>query len=541
MTLGGALLVESLVAHGVRHVFCVAGESYLPVLNALLDYPEIKVITCRHESGASFMAESYANLTGRVGVVFVTRGPGACNASIGLHAARQSSAPVIMFSGLISSADAGKEAFQEFDIATMFAPLSKWSTVIDKIERIPEFVSRAFHTALSDRPGPVVIGLPEDILFGKTQLTSSASVIPVSQMKPSDQDLAALRGKLAQAERPVIIAGGGGWSDQACEDLASFSSASHIPVTAAFRRHDVFNHNHGNYIGELGTGPNPKLVSRVGQADLVIVLGERPDEMTMQSYTLFKEGQQFVHVYPSQDVFGKVFVPHLAIAADPGAVVAALAASHVDGRRWAVWRDEARKDYLEWSDIKADVASRWSGADMTDVFRQLRDLLPKDAIVTTDAGNFSGWCQRYLRYGRPGRLLAPVCGAMGYAVPSAVAASLEYPDKVVVGFCGDGGFMMTGQELATAAHHGAKPIIIVCNNNMYGTIRMHQEREYPGRVVATALTNPDFIKLGESYGFFAARVEKAQDFTAVWQKALSSGKGALIEITQDPKQISTRS
>ncbi len=540
MVSGGRILVEALAAQGVERVFCVAGESFLPVLDAFLDHPKIQVITCRHESGAAFMAEAYAQLTGKPGIIFVTRGPGACNASIGIHTARQSSVPVILFSGLIHNRNAGREAFQEFDIAAMFAPLAKWADVIKSISSIPEHIARAFAVAQGDRPGPVVVGLPEDVLFDEGTAKAVAPH-PVPKLKPSDKDLAAIKKELSSAQRPVVIVGGSGWSDVDCENLASFASAGHLPVAGGFRQQDIFNHNHASYIGELSLGPNPKMIERLRQAGLVFFLGARPDEITMQGYALLQPGQRTIHVYPSKEVFGKVFRPDVSIIAHAQDVVAALAADFsIDGRKWAGWCDEARKDYVEWTAI-AEKDEPWKGADMTEIFRQMQELFPADAIITTDAGNFAGWPQRYLKYARPGRLLGPVSGAMGYGVPAAVAASLEYPDKTVIGFCGDGGFMMTGQEIATAVHHGAKPIIIVCNNGMYGTIRMHQEREYPGRVSATALTNPDFVRLGESYGVFSARVNKASDFKKLWPDVLKSGKAALIEIRMDPKQISTRS
>lgn len=541
MISGGKILVQALAAHGVKRVFTVAGESYLPVLDALLDYPEIGVVTCRQESGATFMAEAQAQLTGAPAVAFVTRGPGACNAAIGIHAARQSSTPVIMFVGLISIGDRDKEAFQEFDLPQMFGSLTKWSAVIDRAERISDYVTRAFHVARSGRPGPVVLGLPEDILFGTAEETAP-KVINAAPVKPSGQDIAALTKMLASARRPLVLVGDNNWTDRACEDLASFSSASHLPAVCAFRRHDIFNHGHGNYIGELGTGPNPALVERVKQADVILCLGARLDEITTQIYTIPRRDQKLIHVYPSAEIFGQSMVPDLAIVSDMVPLAAMLAAGHeIDGRPWAGWRDEGRKEYLAWSDLSSAEPQGWCGADMTHVFRQLRDLLPADAVITTDAGNFSGWCQRYLRHGRPGRLLAPVCGGMGYGVPSAIAASLEYPERIVAGFCGDGGFMMTGHELATAMHHGARPIIIICNNNMYGTIRMHQERDYPGRVSGTALTNPDFAQLAASYGAFSAAVDDSRDFTYVWTKAVASKNLAVIEIRMDPRQMTTRS
>lgn len=541
MPTGGHVLVKALSAHDVSRVYCVAGESYLPVLDGFLDFSGIDVVTCRHESGATFMAESYGNLHGKPGVALVTRGPGACNASIGVHTAMQSSTPMILFVGLINTVDRDKEAFQEFDIKSMFGSLSKWASVIDTPERIGEYVARAYHVAVSGRPGPVVLGLPEDILFPEVA-DQAIKTIPQTQIAPTNADIKAVQDMLSAASSPLVIVGGGGWSAEACENLASFASKAHLPVVTAFRRQDIFNHHDGNYIGELGTGPNPVLVERVRQADVILALNTRLNEITTQEYSLFQEGQKIIQTYPSAEEFGKSVIPDLTVTAHIEPLSEALAAAmRLDGRKWAGWRDEGRQEYLRWSAIDQNVDRKWKGADMTQIYAFLQDALPKDAIVTTDAGNFSGWAQRYLRYGRPGRLLAPVSGAMGYAAPSAVAASIEQPERVVLGLCGDGGFMMSGQELATALHHGAKPIMMVCNNGMYGTIRMHQDKHYPGRVSGTGLTNPDFVKLAESYGAFTARVEDAADFPKVWQQAVGSGTLALIEVVQDPAQITTRS
>lgn len=535
---GGQALVKALDEHKIERVFCVAGESYLPALDALLDSPATEVVTCRQESGVTFAAEAYGLLTGKPGIAFVTRGPGACNASIGVHAAKQSSSPLVMFVGLVRTEDRGKEAFQEFDLPQMFGSHTKWSAVIDRVEDIPRMVCQAMHLAVSGRPGPVVLGLPEDIL---SQELGDCEIKPV-MVQPQAVHAHSVKNILnilSGAQRPVVIVGGSCWSDQACQDLASFAAGAHLPVAASFRRQDLIDHDAGSYIGELGTGPNPKLVEAVGQADVVLVLGARINEIMAQSYTLFKPEQTLIHVYPDAEETGKAYAPDLAVQADIELFAAALAAARLDGRNWAGWRDRLRAQYTEWSDIEEGTGAGWDGADMTQIFAKLRKLLPEDAIVTTDAGNFSGWCQRYLRYGRPGRLLAPISGAMGYAVPSAISASLECRDKVVVGFCGDGGFMMTGMELATAMHHGAKPIIIVCNNSMYGTIRMHQERDFPGRISGTELTNPDFVKLAESYGAFSARVSDEADFESVWKEAVAADRLALIEIQMDPRQITT--
>jgi acetolactate synthase-1/2/3 large subunit len=534
---GGHVLVKALKAHNVTRVFCVAGESYLPVLDAFLDYPEIEVITCRHESGAVFMAEAHARLTGGPAVAFVTRGPGACNGSIGIHAAMQSSAGVVLFVGLINTMDRDKEAFQEFDIKQMFSALGKWTSVIDRGERIAEYTSRALHVAASGRHGPVVIGLPEEILFNKAP-EQDVKVIPSSAIVPSEKDISDITSLLSKAKKPLVLVGGGNWTDDDCAALAKFADGAGIPVAASMRCQDVFDHENSNYIGELGFGPNPKLVDRVKGADVILALGSRIDEVTTQAYTLFQKGQKIIHVCVTAAEFGKAVIPDLAVQSYVGPVAQALAKSgKIEGATWKSWREEARADYLAWSEAKP--VGGWKGADMTEIYCQLQNLLPEDAVITSDAGNFAGWSQRFLRYGRPGRQLAPISGAMGYGVPSAIAASLHYPDRVVLGACGDGGFMMTGQEIATAMMYGAKPIILVCNNSIYGTIRMHQEREYPGRPSGTTLQNPDFVKLAESYGAFGARVDDAKDFESVWKKALAAKKFALIEITMDPRQITT--
>ncbi|AGH97528.1 thiamine pyrophosphate-dependent enzyme [Micavibrio aeruginosavorus] len=540
---GGLVLVDALHRLGTRRISCVAGESYLPVLDALLDYPDIDVITCRHEGGAGFMAESWGKLSGQPGICFVTRGPGVCNASIAVHTAKQDSTPLIVFMGQVRRWERGREAFQEVDVRAVFGDLAKWAVEIDDPSRIPEIVNRAWHVATTGRPGPVVIGLPEDMLSEMTTAVQAdyAAPEPIG-MTPAALDKVATM--IRESSRPLVILGGAGWDDAACAEFASFASAAHLPVAAAFRRHDLIDHRHACYVGELGTGPNPKLLERVKQSDLLIVVGARLDEITTQSYALIDAPvptQKLIHIHADAAELGKVYTPTLAIQADmiPAASALAGIAFNLGGRERAGWKDDARADFTAWTDI--DLANRptFNGPDMTAIFSYLRDVLPDDAVVTTDAGNFSGWAQRYLRYRRPGRLLAPLSGAMGYAVPSAVGASIHHPDRVVLGLCGDGGFMMTGQELATAIHHGAHPVIMICNNGMYGTIRMHQERKYPGRTSATTLTNPDFVALAQAYGAFTARVTKTEEFAGVWDQAVNAGRVAVIEIAMDPRQLTT--
>jgi acetolactate synthase-1/2/3 large subunit len=539
---GGFLVTKALHTHGVDRIFCVAGESYLPVLDALLEFPNIHVVTCRHESGATFMAEAYAQLTGKPGIAFVTRAPGACNGSIGIHAAKQSSAPVLLFVGLIGTYERDRESFQDFDLPQMFGSLSKYARVIDRTDRIEDYITHGFHVATSGRPGPVVFGLPEDILTNTAEHKDISPLPPIS-LKPSADDLGHLKILLEQAKHPLMLVGGSLWDDKSCHALEHFAEKHSISVAACLRRQDIFNHNHDCYIGDVGFGPNPKLIAHIKKADLILAIGTRLDEITLQGYTLLQPTHKLVHVYPVAEEFGKTGAqarPTLPIQAHIAPFIDALSQIELKTAfERQTWCEQARQDYLAWTYIPEQAQSQWNGADMTQVFRQLRELLPDDAIITGDAGNFSGWLHRYLRFGRPGRAFSPICGGMGYAVPTAVGCSIAWPDKTVVGICGDGGFMMSSQELATAAHHGAKPIIIVCNNNLYGTIRMHQERDYPGRHSATALTNPDFVKLGESYGCHATRITHAEQFNAAWQKALDSGKAVVIEIQMDPRQITT--
>jgi acetolactate synthase-1/2/3 large subunit len=541
---GGQILAATLAAQEVKNISCVAGESYLAVLDALLDHPEINVVTCRQEGGAAFMAESWGKLTGRPGICFVTRGPGATNASIGVHTAMQDSTPMILFMGQVGRNDKNREAFQEISVVEVFGGLAKWAVEIDDAQRIPEIVHRAFKTAMSGRPGPVVIGLPEDMLVEKAEVVIP-SLCQAVQPHITMPDIEQLREILSTAQRPIAIVGGSYWSDQACADFMSFASACHLPVTTSFRRQDIINHNHNCYVGELGTGPNPKLIEKIKESDVVLVMGARLDEIATQGYSLFEvpcPAQKIIHIHSSENELGKVYIPALSILSEPSTASHALAdlGLKIDGRPWASWRDELRQLYTDWTNIDLSNRPQWDGPDVTALFDKLRDgLLPPDAIITTDAGNFSGWAQRYLRYGRPNRLLAPISGAMGYSVPSAIGAAIQHPDRLVVGMCGDGGFMMNGQEIATAMMQGAAPIIMLFNNGIYGTIRMHQMREYPNRPSATTLHNPDFVALAKAYGAYAAVIDKSSDFPAIFREAQNSGKLALLEVRMDPRQLTT--
>jgi acetolactate synthase-1/2/3 large subunit len=536
---GGQLLVDSLRVHGADRAFCVAGESYLEVLDAFHDAPDIALITCRQEGGAANMAEAVGKLTGRPGICFVTRGPGACNASIGVHTAMQDSTPMILFVGQVARDQAEREAFQEIDYRRMFSPVAKWAAQIDDAARIPEFVSRAFHVATSGRPGPVVLALPEDMLRDTVTVPLTGKFTEV-QAHPGAADLERVADLLVAAERPLVLVGGSGWTDAACADLKRFAESWGLPVCSSFRRQDVLDNTSPSWIGDLGTGPNPKLLARVKQSDLLLVIGARLGEMTTQGYELIElpeTRQTLIHVHASAEELGRVFRPDLPIQSGSAAFVAELARRVLPGSTsWREWTESGRRDFIEWLE-----PAPYDGAlDLGAVSVWLRDRLPEDAIVTIDAGNFSGWAQRFLSYRRPGRQLGPTSGAMGYSVPAAVAAKLVHRDRMVVGFVGDGGFQMSGQELATAMHTGAAPIILLFNNGMFGTIRMHQEKRYPGRVSATALTNPDFAALAQSYGAFGAVVERTEQFAPAFEAAVASGKAAVIELRMDPEVITTR-
>jgi acetolactate synthase-1/2/3 large subunit len=541
---GGQLLVDALRANGADLAFCVAGESYLEVLDAFVDHPGFRLVTCRHEGGAANMAEAAGKLTGRPGICFVTRGPGACNASIAVHTAMQDSTPMILFVGQVARDQAEREAFQEIDYRRMFAPVAKWAAQIDDARRIPEFVARAFATATGGRPGPVVLALPEDMLRDRVEAADTGPALPV-QAHPGAADIDRLLAMVAEAERPLVLVGGGGWSDAAAADLRRWAEAARLPVCCSFRRQDVMANDSPSYVGDLGTGPNPKLLGRVREADLLVVLGARLGEMTTQGYELIeppRARQRLVHVHASAEELGRVYRPDLAIQAGPAQAAAALAAATppalaaAGAERRAAWAEACRADYLSW----LEPAPYEGDLDLGKVFAWLRGRLPADAVVTVDAGNFSGWSQRFLSYGRPGRQLGPTSGAMGYAVPAAVAAKIVHPDRLVVANVGDGGFLMTGQEIATAIQAGAAPVILVFNNGMYGTIRMHQERRYPGRVSATALSNPDFARLAESHGAFGAVVSRTEEFAPAFEAALASGRAAVIELRMDPEVITTR-
>jgi len=538
---GGQLIVDALRTHGVDTVFCVPGESYIEVLDALYDASnEIKLITCRHEGAAANMAEAYGKLTGRPGVCIVTRGPGACHASLGVHNAQQDSTPMILLVGQVPRANFGREAFQEIDYRAMFGSLTKWTSQIEAAAQIPEAMHRAFSTAASGRPGPVVLAMPEDVLRERCE-AADGETYRVTNPSPGARDMERLAALLAGAERPMMIVGGSGWTPEASRQITAFAGARNLPACCTFRRQDIFDNEHPNFVGDLAFVPDPRLVARLKQADLVLAVGARLDEVATRSYTLFRDPAgrpKLIHVHPDGTVIGRVYTPDLAIQAGmPEFAAAAAALPHPDAPTpWGAWAAAARDEYL--ANL---VPQAYDGAlDLGRVMLFLRDRLPEDAIIVTDAGNSTGWPQRFLRFRHLRTMLGPQSGAMAYAVPAAVAASIVHPERQVVAFVGDGGFLMAEQELATARRYGARPLILVFNNGLYGTIRQHQERGHPGRVIGTELTNPDFVALSRSFGAHAELVERTEDFEPAFERAVAANKAAVIELKVDPDVISTR-
>ena len=546
---GARLLVDQLLVHGVDHVFCVPGESYLPVLDALFDVTDrIRLVVNRHESGSAFMAEAAGKLTGRPGIAFVTRGPGACNAAIGLHTAYQDSTPLILFVGQVGNDFVEREAFQEVDYRRMFGPMTKWVAQIDRADRVPEYVARAFATATSGRMGPVVLALPEDLLDATATVADAAPYRAV-QATPSATDLARLAERLDASERPLVIAGGSGWDRRACADLEAFAEAHALPVACAFRFQDVFDNRHDHYVGDVGIGINPALAARIRASDCVVALGARLGEMTTSGYTLLdapRPQQPLVHVHPDPEEHGRVYQATLPIVAGMRAAAAALAAlpSRLDDaararRRQAV--RTARTDYDAWQAEPPVFASRPAAINLWRVVRALEARLPPDFLLANGAGNFATWGHRYHRHPGFRSQLAPTSGAMGYGVPAGIAAKLLEPLRTVVVVAGDGDFLMTGQELATAVQERAAVLFVIVDNGMYGTIRMHQERTFPGRVSGTALVNPDFATLADSYGALGITVASTDAFDDALERALgfmdAEDRPAVLVLKVDPAII----
>jgi acetolactate synthase-1/2/3 large subunit len=537
---GAQILVDQLLIHGVETAYCVPGESYLAVLDALYDTREqIRLIVCRQEGGAAYMADAYGKLTGRPGICFVTRGPGATNASVGVHTAYQDSTPMILFIGQVARAFLERGAFQELDFEQMYGQMAKWVVRIDDPGRIPELVARAFTLATSGRPGPVVIALPEDML---RETVSSVDAAPYKtvQATPGGAEMTRLREMLAAAKRPLMLLGGSTWTTQAVADITAFAEANRLAIASTFRRQDRIDNLHSCYAGDLAIGPSPTLAERVRAADLVLAVGSRLSEIVSSSYTLFdvpRPRQSLVHVYMGVEELGRVYQADLPINA--GMVQFAAAArwlKPVDSSAWAASTEAAHSEYLEYS----LPVSNPGALQLAEIVSSLRDQLPRDTIVANGGGNFAGWIHRFWRYRDFATQLGPTSGSMGYGVPAGVAAALAHPERTVLSFSGDGCFLMNGQEIATAIQYGAAPIFLVVNNGMYGTIRMHQEREYPGRVSGTALTNPDFAALAHAYGLHGETCERTVEFAPAFERARKSGRAALIELRLDPEAISTR-
>lgn len=531
------VLVAQLRIHGVQHVFCVPGESYLAVLDAFHD-SDLTVTVCRQEAGASMMAEAIGKVTGRPGVCFVTRGPGATNGAHGVHIAQQDSSPLIMFVGQVGRDMREREAFQELDYRAVFGSMTKWTTEIDDPARVPEIVSRAFYIAANGRPGPVVIAIPEDMLVERIAVDDAPPYAPV-ETSPGPVEMAKFAEMLGAARAPIMLLGGSRWSQDACDRIGRFAEKCALPVATTFRRGSLFDQTHPCYAGDLGIGPNPKLLERVKSSDLVIMVGGRLGELPSQGYTLFdipRPQVPFVHVHPGVEELGRVYSPHLAIHATPTAFAAALEQLDFAKVAKAPAGDAkaAHADYLQWTDA---ATAQPGGVNFGAVMVWLRDNLPADAILCNGAGNYASWIHRFFRFRRFGSHVAPASGSMGYGVPAAVAMKRLYPDRPVVCLAGDGDFLMNGQEFATAVQYDLPFITIIVDNGMYGTIRMHQEREYPGRVSATALRNPDFAAYARAFGGFGVSVERTEDFPAAFAAAQGSGKPAVVRLAIDPEAI----
>jgi acetolactate synthase-1/2/3 large subunit len=536
---GGRVLADALVAQGIDHVFEVPGESFLDTLDGLYDQRQkLKLVTCRFEAGAVNMADAYGKLTGRPAAAMVTRGPGACHGAIGVHVAMQDSTPLLLFIGQIPHEDTGRDAFQEVDYRQMFAPLAKWVTQIDHAKRIPEVVAHAVDVATSGRPGPVVIALSEEMQKHTVDVPDLRRAV-VSPAFPDPDAMLRMRAMLSKAKKPVAVVGGSCWTPQGRAALHAFLAANDVPVTVGFRRQAHYDGTRPNFAGDLGVGSDPGLVGKFKDADLILAIGSRLGDAVTQGYTLLDMAGRvpIVQVLPDGAEIGRVFRTALGIVADLNVFALAAAALEPVKPAWSKWTQELRS----LREAQRAVPNYDGDLNLGTVMRQLEGLLTQDAIVTTDAGNFAGWATRFLNFSDGQRYIGPTNGAMGYSVPAAVGAKIAFPDRMVVSMVGDGGFMMTGQEIATAFHHGVAPIVLVFNNQMFGTIRMHQERAYPWRVSGTALTNPDFSRLIDAFGGHGEVVSDTESFTPAFQRAVDSGKPALIELRMNPDQITTRS
>lgn len=528
-------LVETLAINGVTHVFCVPGESYLAVLDAFVDVQDrIRVITCRHEAGAANMAVAYAKLTRKPGICFVTRGPGATHASIGIHTASQDSAPVVMFVGQVPRGDRGREGFQELDYPAVFGSMTKLALEIDDPARTVEIVTRALATATQGRHGPVVVALPEDMLT-----EDAGPRVPVAvQSAPASLDpdaLATIRERLARAERPLLILGGTGWTDDALSQLAQWVREIELPVALSWRRKDLLDNDHPCYVGDLSIRPSPGLNERFRSADLLIALGSRMGDIPTVGYTLLsaqEATQKLIHIHPSAEDLNRVWQASLSAVANEARAALALSGLRLD-RKWSEWRAAARADYEK----SLEPVTTMGAVNLSRIFTCLAKTLPPDAILCNGAGNYAAWPNRFYRYRKPCTQLAPTSGAMGFGFPAGIAAKLVHPERDVIALAGDGCFLMAGQELATAVQHAANLVTLVIDNGSYGTIRMYQEREYPRRVMATNLRNPDFAAYARSFGAWAATVERTEDFAAAFDEARRCGLPALIHIKTSVEDI----
>ncbi len=536
---GAQLLVDALRVHGVDMAFGVPGESYLAVLDALHDArDQIKFVICRQEGGAANMADAYGKLTGRPGICFVTRGPGATNASIGIHTAFQDSTPLILFIGQIDSEVVEREAFQEMDYRRMFGQMTKWVAQIDRADRVAEYVSHAFHIATSGRPGPVVLALPEDMQKQLGPISNARHYQRVAA-HPGAADMQKLRDMLGQAERPFVIVGGGGWNQQACDDFLAFASTFNLPVGCSFRAQDLIDNRDPHYVGDVAVGLNPRLAERIKNCDLLLTIGARLGEWTTDGYTLVevpRPKQKFIHIYPGAEELGRVYQGDLLINSGMPEFAAAARALAPARHVWDEWTEGARADLEAWQQPVATPGQ----LNMSEVVYFLRQRLPPKTIITNGAGNYSIWVHRFYQYTGFRTQLGPTSGAMGYGVPSAVAAKLVHPECAVVSFSGDGCFLMNGQELATAMQHDLKIVFMVVNNGMFGTIRMHQERDFPGRISGTQLVNPDFAALARAYGLHGETVATTADFEPAFERAWNARTAALIELRIDPESITPR-
>ncbi|MGR6468923.1 thiamine pyrophosphate-binding protein [Rhizobium sp. PAMB 3182] len=533
---GGQLIVEALEANGVERIASVPGESFLAVLDALHD-SAIEMIVCRQEGGAAMMADCWGRLTGKPGICMVTRGPGATNASAGLHIAMQDSVPMILFIGQVQREAREREAFQEVEFRRAFTEFAKWVGEIDDAARIPEFVTRAFAVATSGRPGPVVLTLPEDMLRDEVEAPAAKACTPVPA-HPGPSQIADLRERLQKAERPMIILGGTRWNEESVAGIRAFAERCNLPVGCSFRRQMLFDHLSPSYAGDVGIGINPALAKEIKEADLLILIGARMSEMPSSSYTLIDipyPKQTLVHVFPDPEELGRVYRPDLAICAAPSDFVSALAGFELtDSARFAERTRAMHDAYLSWSTPPKTGPGL---VQMGPIMEWIEENTSADTIFTNGAGNYATWLHRFHRFRAYNTQAAPCSGSMGYGLPAAVAAKARFPEREVICFAGDGCFMMHGQEFVTAVRYGLPLITLVINNNIYGTIRMHQEREYPGRVSGTDLVNPDFAALARAYGGHGETVETTADFAPAFERARASGKPAIIEIKLDPEAI----